>query len=58
LKEGAIERDKAFDDPECVPNFICFSRRKDDAHGRLGGAFHHGLAFFVEAGDDGIVIFE
>jgi hypothetical protein len=41
-----------------VPNVIRIPRREDEAHGRLGGAFHHVLAFFVETGGNGVVLFE
>ncbi|MGD0894360.1 MAG: hypothetical protein ABR923_22800, partial [Terracidiphilus sp.] len=58
MKDGTIDRDKAFHDPPRMPNFIRVPRRKDRAHGWLGSAFHHGLAFFVKAGDDRVVIFE
>jgi hypothetical protein len=36
LKDGAIDRDKAFDDPECVPDLASVPWRKDCAQGWLG----------------------
>jgi hypothetical protein len=58
LEEFTIERNKAIHDAECVSDFICLPRREDNAHGRLCGALHHILALFVEAGSDGIMLFE
>jgi hypothetical protein len=58
LKEFAIDRDEPFQRSQCVANFLWCPRRKDHAHHRLGRTFHHGLALFVETGDDGIVLFE
>jgi hypothetical protein len=41
-----------------VPNLLRLARRKDNAHGWLRGAFHHGLALFIEAGGNGVMLFE
>src|ERR1035438_349805 len=57
-KEFAIECDKAPHNPQSVPDLLSLPRRKDHAYGRLGRAFHHVLALFIEAGCDGIVFFE
>src|ERR1035437_6174280 len=58
LEEFTIERDEAFYDPQHVPDFIRLAWREDDTHGRLGGAFHHVLALFIETGGDGVLLFE
>jgi hypothetical protein len=58
FKKRAVERNETIHDPNCVPNLLRVMRRKDNAHGRFGRAFHHGLSLFVEAGGDGVMLFE
>src|ERR1035437_9005254 len=58
LKDFTIERNKAIHDSQSVPDFIRLAWREDNTYGRLGGAFHHVLALFIETGGDGVLLFE
>jgi len=58
LEEFTIERDKAIYDPNSVPNLPRLARREDNTHCRLCRALHHVLTLFVEAGGNGVMLFE
>ena len=57
-EEFRIDPNKSFYESQRIAHFVWIGWREDDAKRGLGRAFEHRLAFFVEAGHDGVVLFE
>ena len=57
-KELRIDPNKSFNESHRIAHFVWVGWREDGAERRLGRAFEHRLAFFVETGHDGVVVFE
>ena len=57
-KELRIEPNKSFNESQRIAHLVWIGWREDGAERRLGRAFEHRLALFVETGNDGILLFE
>ena len=57
-EEFRIDLDEARHNPQRSAHFAWIGWREDGAERRLGRAFEHRLALFVEAGYDGVLLFE
>jgi hypothetical protein len=57
-KQFRIDLNEARRNPQRNAHFAWIGRRENGAERRLGRAFEHRLALFVETGHDGVVLFE
>jgi hypothetical protein len=57
-KQFRVDLNEARYDPQRIAHFVWIGWREDGAERRLGRAFEHRLALFVETGYDGVVLFE
>ena len=57
-KKFRIDPNKSFNESQRITHFDLIGRREDGAERRFRGAFEHRLALFVEAGHDGVMLFE